>query len=87
MNMQRKKYRGLASMKYNGLRELTPGFQPHTYFLNESGKCWGYMKAGTAVVQRFKKPLFFSKSYRKFDKVFVEQAAGLYCEESRNFVC
>ena len=61
-------------MKYNGLLEKTEGFQPHTYFLAESGKCWGYMKAGTTVVERFKKPMSFSKSYRKFDKVFVEQA-------------
>ena len=60
-------------MKYNGLLEKTEGFQPHTYFLAESGKCWGYMKAGTDVIERFKKPLSFSKSYRKFDKVKVNE--------------
>ena len=60
-------------MKYNGLLEKTEGFLPHTYFLNESGKCWGYMRAGTAVIERFKKPLSFSKSYRKFDKIVVTE--------------
>ena len=62
-------------MIYDGLLERTEGFQPHTYFLNEAGeagKCWGYMRAGTDVIERFKKPLSFSKSYRKFDKVKVD---------------
>ena len=59
-------------MIYDGLLERTEGFQPHTYFLNEAGKCWGYMRAGTDVIDRFKKPLSFSKSYRKFDKVKVD---------------
>jgi hypothetical protein len=61
-------------MNYNGLLEKTEGFLPHTYFLGDDGKCWGYMKASTVVIERFKKPLSFSKSYRKFEKVFVEQA-------------
>ena len=60
-------------MNYNGLLEKTEGFLPHTYFLGNDGKCWGYMRAGTAVIERFKKPLSFSKSYRKFDKVKVDE--------------
>jgi hypothetical protein len=60
-------------MNYNGLLEKTEGFQPHTYFLGEDGKCWGYARAGTAVIERFKKPLSFSKSYRKFDKIVVTE--------------
>ena len=60
-------------MNYNGLLEKTEGFLPHTYFLNEAGKCWGYTKSGTAVIERFKKPLAFSKSYRKFDKVVMTE--------------
>ena len=55
------------------IKETTVGFQPHTYFLGDDGKCWGYMKAGTDVIERFKKPLSFSKSYRKFDKVKVNE--------------
>jgi hypothetical protein len=60
-------------MNYNGLLEKTEGFLPHTYFLGNDGKCWGYMRAGTVVIERFKKPLSFSKSYRKFDKVKVDE--------------
>ena len=60
-------------MKHNGLLEKTEGFLPHTYFLGNDGKCWGYMRAGTDVIERFKKPLSFSKSYRKFDKIVVTE--------------
>lgn len=51
------------------LREKTEGFQPHTYYLNAAGKCVAYKKNGGESVTVFKKPLSFSKSYRKFDKV------------------
>ena len=60
-------------MNYDGLLEKTEGFLPHTYFLGTDGKCWGYARAGTAVIERFKKPLSFSKSYRKFDKIVVTE--------------
>ena len=60
-------------MNYNGLLEKTEGFLPHTYFLGNDGKCWGYARAGTVVIERFKKPLSFSKSYRKFDKIVVTE--------------
>lgn len=60
-------------MNYDGLLEKTEGFLPHTYFLGNDGKCWGYARAGTAVIERFKKPLSFSKSYRKFDKIVVTE--------------
>ena len=62
-------------MTYDGLLEKTEGFQPHTYFLGSDGKCWGYMKAGTAVIKKFKKPMSFSKSYRKFEKVKIDDNA------------
>lgn len=62
-----------------GLRELTPGFRPHTYYLNKEGKCVAYKKDSDGVVTVFSRPLFFSKSFRTFEKIFDE--------ESRNFVC
>lgn len=51
------------------LREKTEGFQPHTYYLNEAGKCVAYKKSGGENIKVFIKPLSFSKSYRKFDKI------------------
>ena len=51
------------------LKEKTVGFQPHTYYLNEAGKCVGYSKSGEESIKIFNKPLMFSKSYRKFDKI------------------
>ena len=59
--------------EYNGLRELTPGFPQHTYFLNEAGKCVAYIKKGTTEILYNKKPMSFSKSYRKFDKVYIPE--------------
>ena len=59
-------------MKYNGLLETTRGFQPHTYFLNKEGKCFAYRKAEEDSIKYFKKPLSFSKSYRTFEKIWVE---------------
>ena len=60
-------------MNYNGLLERTEGFTPHTYFLGKDGKCWGYTKAGASGIERFNKPLSFSKSYRKFEKVVITE--------------
>lgn len=54
------------------LKEKTVGFQPHTYYLNEAGKCVAYSKANEDEVVIFKKPLSFSKSWRKFDKQPIE---------------
>lgn len=59
-------------MEYNGLLEKTEGFRPHTYFLNKEGKCYAYRIDTSDEVTYFKKPMSFSKSYRKFDKVMVE---------------
>ena len=56
--------------EYNGLRELTPGFPQHTYFLNEAGKLIAYRKANGGVLTTFSKPLSFSRSRRKFEKIF-----------------
>jgi len=62
--------------KYNALKEVTDwdmDFQPnHTYFLNEAGKMVAYIKKGTSKILYNKKPMSFSKSYRKFEKVWVE---------------
>lgn len=70
-------------MKYNALREITVwdmDFQPnHTYFLNEAGKCTAYIKKGTDVIIYNKKPMSFSKSYRKFEKVWNEEYAKANC--------
>jgi hypothetical protein len=51
------------------LKEKTIGFQPHTYYLNKEGKCVAYCKSGEEEIKVFIKPLSFSKSYRKFDKI------------------
>ena len=56
--------------EYNGLRELTPGFPQHTYFLNKEGKLTAYRKANGGVLTTFSKPLSFSRSRRKFEKIF-----------------
>tara|TARA_Y100000389_G_C17305846_1_gene435355 strand:- start:209 stop:394 length:186 start_codon:yes stop_codon:yes gene_type:complete len=53
------------------LKEKTVGFQPHTYYLNQAGKCVAYKKHDTEEVKEFIKPLSFSKSYRKFEKLPV----------------
>jgi len=54
------------------LKETTVGFKPHTYYLNAAGKCVGYATSGEASsVKIFNKPLSFSKSYRKFNKVIL----------------
>ena len=62
--------------KYNALQEITEwdmDFQPnHTYFLNEAGKMTAYMKKGTDVIIYSKKPMSFSKTRRKFKKIWVE---------------
>lgn len=62
--------------KYNALKEVTDwkmDFQPnHTYFLNEAGKCIAYIKKGTSEILYNKTPMSFSKSYRKFEKVWVD---------------
>ena len=55
------------------LREKTVGFQPHTYYLNGAGKCVAYQKNGEESVKVFIKPLSFSKSYRKFEKLPVDE--------------
>ena len=64
-------------MKYNALKEVTDwdmDFQPnHTYFLNEAGKCVAYIKKGTTEILYNKKPMSFSKSYRKFEKVYIPE--------------
>mgnify|MGYP001287493007 CR=1 FL=1 len=57
------------------IKETTVGFQPHTYYLNKEGKCVAYKKFDESVIQTFKKPLSFSKSYRKFEKVKVDDNA------------
>ena len=54
------------------LKEKTIGFKPHTYQLNEAGKCVAYSKADDDEVVIFNKPLSFSKSWRKFDKQPIE---------------
>lgn len=63
--------------KYNALKEVTVwdmDFQPnHTYFLNEAGKCVAYIKKGTSEILYNKKPTSFSKSYRKFEKVYIPE--------------
>jgi len=63
--------------KYNALKEVTDwdmDFQPnHTYFLNEAGKMVAYIKKGTSKIIYNKKPMSFSKSYRKFDKVYIPE--------------
>ena len=63
--------------KYNALQEVTEwdmDFQPnHTYFLNEAGKCVAYIKKGTTEILYNKKPMSFSKSYRKFNKVYIPE--------------
>jgi hypothetical protein len=63
--------------KYNALKEVTDwdmDFQPnHTYFLNEAGKMVAYIKKGTSKILYNKKPMSFSKSYRKFEKVFIPE--------------
>lgn len=62
--------------KYNALKEVTVwkmDFQPnHTYFINEAGKCTAYIKKGTSEILYNKTPMSFSKSYRKFEKVWIE---------------
>jgi hypothetical protein len=64
-------------MKYNALKEVTVwdmDFQPnHTYFLNEAGKMVAYIKKGTSEIIYSKKPQSFSKSYRKFEKVYIPE--------------
>lgn len=63
--------------KYNALKEVTVwdmDFQPnHTYFLNEAGKMVAYIKKGTSEIIYTKKPKSFSKSYRKFEKVYIPE--------------
>ena len=51
------------------LLEKTVGFKPHTYYLNQAGKCVAYSKSGEEDIKVFVKPLSFNKSYRKFDKI------------------
>lgn len=62
--------------KYNALRETTVwdmDYQPnHTYFLNEAGKATAYIKKGTDVIIYFNEPRSFSKTRRKFEKVWIE---------------
>lgn len=41
----------------------------HDYALNDAGKVVAYRKAGTDVWEFFTKPLPFSRSYRKFEKM------------------
>lgn len=51
------------------VQEITKGgFYPnHVYVLSDSkSKVYAYIKAGTKEVIKFKKPLNFSTSYRKF---------------------
>ena len=59
------------------IREITEwteiDFQPnHTYLLNMAGKAVAYIKNGTNEPIFFNKPMFFSKSYRKFEKVSTD---------------
>ena len=62
--------------KYNALQEITEwdmDFQPnHTYFLNEAGKMVAFMKKGTTEIIYSKKPMSFSKTRRKFKKIWIE---------------
>ena len=58
------------NVKYNGLKEITLGFPQHTYFLNEAGNLIAYRKANGGVLTTFSKPLSFSRSRRKFEKIF-----------------
>lgn len=54
------------------LEEITKWDVPtrnHTYILNDAGKCAAYKKQGTEVWEIMQKPLFFTKSYRKFKKL------------------
>jgi hypothetical protein len=51
------------------LREVTNWDIPsHIYKLNDDGKLESYKKNGEGDWIVFKKPLFFSKSFRKFVK-------------------
>ena len=63
--------------KYNALKEVTVwdmDFQPnHTYFLNEAGKMVAYIKKGTTEILYNKKPMSFSKTRRKFEKVYIPE--------------
>jgi hypothetical protein len=59
------------------IREITNwteiDFQPnHTYLLNAAGKAVAYIKAGTTEPFFFTKPMSFTKSYRKFEKVSTD---------------
>lgn len=57
-------------MKYNGLKEITPGFPQHTYFLNKAGKLIAYRKSSDVNLTVLNTPLSFSRSKRKFEKIF-----------------
>ena len=57
-------------MKYNGLKEITPGFPQHTYFLNKAGRLIAYRKASDDTLTVLDNPLSFSRSKRKFEKIF-----------------
>ena len=49
------------------LKEITDWpYANHTYFVENNTKCIAYMKEGTKKTIWLKKPLFFSKSRRKF---------------------
>lgn len=58
------------AMKYNGLKEITTGFPQHTYFLNEAGKLMAYRKVSDDTLTVLNNPLSFSRSKRKFEKIF-----------------
>lgn len=59
------------SKQIDVLQEVTEWDWPnHTYHVDQhAGKMIGYVKAGTTELFTFKKPMSFSKSYRKFKKI------------------
>ena len=61
--------------KYNALQEITEwdmDFQPnHTYFLDKAGRMVAFIKKGTSEIIYNKKPMSFSKTRRKFKKIYI----------------
>ena len=73
------------TMKYNGLKEITPGFPQHTYFLNEAGKLMAYRKSSDDTLTVLNKTLSFSRSKRKFEKIFDDSV--MHFEPSKTGDC
>jgi len=52
------------------IREITKWkYDNHDYMINDDGKLIAFRRASETEWQKFKKPMFFDKRYRKFNKL------------------